>query len=279
MFGGKIGLPELAVIVFIALLIFGPKKLGELGKGLGEGIKNFKSSMSEGLLAQPLRQTKRSSSPKFRRSSSQGELRSILNRLTLIEAEFPSSPLASHHSIHPRHGQSNYIEIAAVDALDPARSHALDGVGASLVHGLTRLDVISDLALRKSTEPDFRDLRFGLLETRRDQADSGDHLVHASGQQPQHSRGIVRISRLFQQVPIHHDYGVSAEYHIVGVSREDCTGLVAGQALRVRQGLFFGVGCSAIWAGSTVKEIPALRRSSERRGEAEARIRGMQPRF
>ena len=47
MFGGKLGLPELAVIVFIALLIFGPKKLGELGKGLGEGIRNFKSSMTD----------------------------------------------------------------------------------------------------------------------------------------------------------------------------------------------------------------------------------------
>lgn len=47
MFGGKIGLPELAVVVFIALLIFGPKKLGELGKGLGEGIRNFKSSMND----------------------------------------------------------------------------------------------------------------------------------------------------------------------------------------------------------------------------------------
>ena len=47
MFGGKIGLPELAIIVFIALLIFGPKKLGDLGKGLGEGIRNFKSSMNE----------------------------------------------------------------------------------------------------------------------------------------------------------------------------------------------------------------------------------------
>jgi len=46
MFGGKIGLPELAVILVIALLIFGPKKLGELGKGLGEGIRNFRSSMS-----------------------------------------------------------------------------------------------------------------------------------------------------------------------------------------------------------------------------------------
>jgi len=48
MFGGKIGMAELLVILVIALLIFGPKKLGELGKGLGEGIRNFKSSMNDG---------------------------------------------------------------------------------------------------------------------------------------------------------------------------------------------------------------------------------------
>jgi sec-independent protein translocase protein TatA len=39
---------HLIVILIIVLLIFGPKKLGELGKGLGEGIRNFKSSMNEG---------------------------------------------------------------------------------------------------------------------------------------------------------------------------------------------------------------------------------------
>ena len=38
---------HLLVIFFIIVLIYGPKKLGELGKGLGEGIRNFKSSMNE----------------------------------------------------------------------------------------------------------------------------------------------------------------------------------------------------------------------------------------
>ena len=39
---------HLLVIFFIIVLIYGPKKLGDLGKGIGEGIRNFKSSMNEG---------------------------------------------------------------------------------------------------------------------------------------------------------------------------------------------------------------------------------------
>ncbi len=45
---GKLGLPEILIILAIALLIFGPSKLADLGKGLGEGIRNFKSSVKEG---------------------------------------------------------------------------------------------------------------------------------------------------------------------------------------------------------------------------------------
>ncbi len=44
---GKLGLPELLLILFIALLIFGPSKLASVGKGLGEAIRNFKSALSE----------------------------------------------------------------------------------------------------------------------------------------------------------------------------------------------------------------------------------------
>lgn len=44
---GELGVPELLLIFGIALLLFGPKKIGELGKGLGEGIKSFKSALKD----------------------------------------------------------------------------------------------------------------------------------------------------------------------------------------------------------------------------------------
>jgi sec-independent protein translocase protein TatA len=40
-----IGLPELMVILVLAVLLFGSSKIPELAKGLGEGIRNFKESM------------------------------------------------------------------------------------------------------------------------------------------------------------------------------------------------------------------------------------------
>lgn len=47
MFEGLFQPMHLLVIAFIALLVFGPKKLPELGKGLGDGIKSFKDSMRQ----------------------------------------------------------------------------------------------------------------------------------------------------------------------------------------------------------------------------------------
>jgi len=44
----KLGLPEILVILASALLIFGPGRLAYLGKGLGEGIRNFKSAVKDG---------------------------------------------------------------------------------------------------------------------------------------------------------------------------------------------------------------------------------------
>jgi sec-independent protein translocase protein TatA len=47
MFEGLLQPTHLLVIFGIALLVFGPKKLPELGKGIGEGIRGFKSAMKE----------------------------------------------------------------------------------------------------------------------------------------------------------------------------------------------------------------------------------------
>ena len=46
-FAGFLGLggPEVLVIFALALVLFGGKKIGELGKGLGEGIRNFKTAL------------------------------------------------------------------------------------------------------------------------------------------------------------------------------------------------------------------------------------------
>ena len=42
---GTLGLPELLILLAIVVLIFGVNKLPRLGKGLGEGIRNFKDSV------------------------------------------------------------------------------------------------------------------------------------------------------------------------------------------------------------------------------------------
>jgi sec-independent protein translocase protein TatA len=47
MFEGLFQPMHLVVIFGIALLLLGPKKLPELGKGIGEGIRGFKSAMKE----------------------------------------------------------------------------------------------------------------------------------------------------------------------------------------------------------------------------------------
>ena len=42
---GFIGLPEIMLLALLALLLFGPKRLPEMGRGLGKGMREFKDSI------------------------------------------------------------------------------------------------------------------------------------------------------------------------------------------------------------------------------------------
>jgi len=43
----RVGLPELLILLVIVFFLFGAKRLPEIGKGIGEGIKNFKGAMKK----------------------------------------------------------------------------------------------------------------------------------------------------------------------------------------------------------------------------------------
>ena len=44
---GPIGIPELVIIFIVALVVFGPRKLPELGRSLGKGLSEFKRASNE----------------------------------------------------------------------------------------------------------------------------------------------------------------------------------------------------------------------------------------
>ena len=45
---GRIGIPELLIVLAIVVLIFGANRLPELGRGIGKGIRNFKDATKDG---------------------------------------------------------------------------------------------------------------------------------------------------------------------------------------------------------------------------------------
>ena len=55
---GRLGLPEILVIAAVFLLLFGGKKIPELMKGLGTGIKEFKNAAKEEAPAEKKEETK-----------------------------------------------------------------------------------------------------------------------------------------------------------------------------------------------------------------------------
>jgi sec-independent protein translocase protein TatA len=126
MFGGKLGVPELLLILVIALIFFGPSKLGDLGKGLGDAIRNFKGSMRKANSRHSLRLPLRT-----RSNSSPGSDKSV----------------CPQHLPHKGQRQSYYIRVVAFQAHVPLRRAALYGVAAGFVPRLCAGRIVLDCFL------------------------------------------------------------------------------------------------------------------------------------
>ncbi len=87
--------PELIIILVIALLIFGPKKLPEMGSSIGKSIKEFKKGMTE--LTEPKEEKeKEDTSAAARLEALEREIASKKAAANAREAEQPEVEVASH---------------------------------------------------------------------------------------------------------------------------------------------------------------------------------------
>jgi TatA/E family protein of Tat protein translocase len=87
---GSIGMPELVIILVIALIIFGPRKLPELGRSLGKSIGEFKRASNE--LRHTLDEEIRVEEQKEQKSKIEAEQNSAIDAATVMT---PTPPAAS----------------------------------------------------------------------------------------------------------------------------------------------------------------------------------------
>ena len=92
----NIGGPEMILIIFVALLLFGGEKLPEIARGLGKGIRDFKDA-------------------------SEGVKREITNQINNYEEKRPAEPVESHTSVTET---LHELPVAAEDHNVPAGSES-----------------------------------------------------------------------------------------------------------------------------------------------------------
>jgi TatA/E family protein of Tat protein translocase len=83
---GSIGMPELVIILVIALIIFGPRKLPELGRSLGRSLGEFKKASNE--LRSTLEEEVRVEEQKEQREKMEAEQQSAIDAATTAPADF-----------------------------------------------------------------------------------------------------------------------------------------------------------------------------------------------
>jgi sec-independent protein translocase protein TatA len=89
---GSIGMPEMIIILVIALIIFGPRKLPELGRSLGRSINEFKKASNE--LRSTLEEEIRVEERKDQRAATEADQKSAISAAVPVPGS--DADLASH---------------------------------------------------------------------------------------------------------------------------------------------------------------------------------------
>ena len=89
----NIGMPELIIILVIALIIFGPRKLPELGRSLGKSIGEFKKASNE--LRHTLDEEIRMEDQKDQRAKTEAEQKSALEAANSMRDAITTEPAAA----------------------------------------------------------------------------------------------------------------------------------------------------------------------------------------
>jgi TatA/E family protein of Tat protein translocase len=103
---GSIGMPELIIIFVIALIIFGPRKLPELGRSLGKSLAEFKrasnelkSTLEEEIRLEEQRTTFEASKAANTPPAGTTVTTTTIDPMTVPQVEEPV-PVAAHHADH-----------------------------------------------------------------------------------------------------------------------------------------------------------------------------------